>query len=240
MGYKCEKRAVHGKRYRTGPRNRVGRSARSDRPSGGPAGFASVFPRSLLFDFLLWSENLKGSLNKENVVSRVFLFGLFIWSNWELGNPSHLAFFCTHTAAMVFPKSVELKQGVEEPSMEKAKRCELKLPVEIKRTACIRCGGRVPTRAIASCNPDKEEKVPTPVRRPMHIRGMKRKDYKEVSPEPKDYGDSDYSDDRCPSSWAAARRDDNDLCIWDSLIMLPTEAPLPVSEAGGVSNGGPA
>jgi hypothetical protein len=32
---------------------------------------------------------------------------------------------------------------------------------------------------------------------------MKRKDYKEVSPEPKDYGDRDYSDDRSPSSWAA-------------------------------------
>jgi hypothetical protein len=39
---------------------------------------------------------------------------------------------------------------------------------------------------------------------------MKRKDYKEVSPEPKDYGGSDYSDDRSPSSWAAAGRDDND------------------------------
>jgi hypothetical protein len=44
---------------------------------------------------------------------------------------------------------------------------------------------------------------------------MKRKDYKEVSPEPKDYGGSDYSDDRSPSSWAAAGRDDNDLYIWD-------------------------
>jgi hypothetical protein len=40
---------------------------------------------------------------------------------------------------------------------------------------------------------------------------MKRKDYKEVSPEPKDYGDSDYSDDRRPSSWAAAGKEDNDL-----------------------------
>jgi hypothetical protein len=40
---------------------------------------------------------------------------------------------------------------------------------------------------------------------------MKRKDYKEVSLEPKDYGGSDYSDDRSPSSWAAAGRDDNDL-----------------------------
>jgi hypothetical protein len=44
---------------------------------------------------------------------------------------------------------------------------------------------------------------------------MKRKDYEEVSPEPKDYGGSDYSDDRSPSSWAAAGRDDNDQYIWD-------------------------
>jgi hypothetical protein len=87
---------------------------------------------------------------------------------------------------MVSPKSIELKQRAEEPSMEEAKRCELKLHVEIKRTARIRCGGRVPTRAIASRNPIKEEKVPTPVRRSPRIRGMKRKDYKEVSPEPKD------------------------------------------------------
>jgi hypothetical protein len=100
----------------------------------------------------LWSENFKGSLNKENEVPRVFLFGLFIWPNWELGNRSHLAFFCTHAVAMVSPRSVELKQGAEEPSMEEGKRCELKLPVEIKRTACIRCGGRVPTGAIISCN----------------------------------------------------------------------------------------
>jgi hypothetical protein len=153
----------------------------------------------LLFVFLLRSENFKGSLNKENEVSRVFLFGLFIWPNWELGNPSHLAIFYTHVAAMVSPRSVELKQGAKEPSMEEAKRCELKLPVKIKRTARIRGGGRVLTGAIASRNPVKEEKVPTPVRRSARIRGMKRKDYKEVSPEPKDYGDSDYSDDRSPS-----------------------------------------
>jgi hypothetical protein len=68
--------------------------------------------------------------------------------------------------------------------MEEVKRCELKLPVEIKRTARIRCGGRVLTRAIASRNPVEEKKVPTPVRRSARIRGMKRKDYKQVSPEP--------------------------------------------------------
>jgi hypothetical protein len=75
--------------------------------------------------------------------------------------------------------------------MEEAKRCEIKLPVEIKRTARIRCGGRVPTGAIAPRNPIEGEKVPTPVRRSARIQGMKRKDYKEVSPEPKDYGGSD-------------------------------------------------
>jgi hypothetical protein len=154
------KRAVHGKRDRPGPRNRVGRPAQWCPDSGSPR----FFPGMLLFDFLLWSENFKGSLNKENAVSRVFLFGLFIWPNWELGNPTHLAIFCTHAAPMVSPRSVELKQGTKEPSMEETKRCELKLPVEIKRTACIRCGERVPTGAIASRNPIKEEKVPTPVR----------------------------------------------------------------------------
>jgi N-acetyl-gamma-glutamylphosphate reductase len=70
---------------------------------------------------------------------------------------------------MVSLKSVELKQGAEEPSMEEAKRCELKLPVEIRRAARIRCGGCVPTGAIASRNPVKEENVLTPVRRSARI-----------------------------------------------------------------------
>jgi hypothetical protein len=94
--------------------------------------------------------------------------------------------------------------------MEEAMRCELKLPV--KGTTRIRCRGRVPTGALASRNPVEGEKVPTPVRSSARIQGIKRKDYKEVSPEPKDYGDSDYSDDRSPSSWAAAGRDHDD---WD-------------------------
>jgi hypothetical protein len=62
--------------------------------------------------------------------------------------------------------------------MEEAKRCELKLPVEIRRTVHIHCGRCVPTGAIASRNPVEEEKVPTLVRRSAHIQGMKRKDYK--------------------------------------------------------------
>jgi hypothetical protein len=123
--------------------------------------------------------------------------------------------------------------------MEEAKRCELKLPVEIKRTARIRCGGCVPTGAIASRNPVEGEKVPTPVRRSACIQGMKRKDYKEVSPEPKDYGGSNYSDDRSPSSWAAAGRYDNDLYIWDEVAQKKTpEGPNGSGNDGGDDNGG--
>jgi hypothetical protein len=133
-------------------------------------------PELLLFDFLLRSENFKGSLKKENEVPRVFLFRLFIWPNWELGNQPLQAIFCTLAAAIVSPRSLELKQEAKEPSMEEAMRCELKLPV--KRTARICCRGRVLTGALASRNP---------------IEG----------------------DDRSPSSWAAAGRDDNDLYIWD-------------------------
>jgi hypothetical protein len=124
--------------------------------------------------------------------------------------------------------------------MEEAKRCELKLPVEIKRTARICCGGSVPTGAIASRNPVEEEKVPTPVRRSAHIRGMKRKDNKEVSPDPKDYGDSGYSDDRSLSSWAATGRDDNDLYIWEEVPKEKTpEGPNDGgNDGGGDDNGG--
>jgi hypothetical protein len=134
---------------------------------------------------------------------------------------------------MVSPKSVELKQGAKEPSMEEARRCELKLPVEIKRTARIRCGGRVPTEAVASRNPVKEENVPTPVRRSERIRGMKQKDYKEVSPQPKDYRGSDYSNDRSPSSWAVAGRDDNDLYYWEE---VPKEKTPEGPNGGGTGN----
>jgi hypothetical protein len=63
---------------------------------------------------------------------------------------------------MASPRSLELKQGAKDPSMEEVKRCELKLPVEIKRTARIHCGGRVPTGAIASLNSVEEEKCDAP------------------------------------------------------------------------------
>jgi hypothetical protein len=63
---------------------------------------------------------------------------------------------------------------------------------------------------------------------------MKRKDYKEMSPEPKDYGDSDYSDDRSPSSWAAAGRNDNDLYVWEEVLKEKT----PEGPNGGGNNDG--
>jgi hypothetical protein len=67
---------------------------------------------------------------------------------------------------------------------------------------------------------------------------MKRKDYKEVSPEPKDYGGSDYSDDHSPSSWAAARRDDNDLYIWDEVPKEKTPEGLNDGGNDGSDDGG--
>jgi hypothetical protein len=104
-------RAVHEKPDRPGPRDRVGRPAQSDRPRWVPAAIDPGFlPELLLFDFLLQSENFKGSLNKENEVPRVFLFGLFVWPNWELGNQSLTTIFCIHAAAIVSPRSLELKQ----------------------------------------------------------------------------------------------------------------------------------
>jgi hypothetical protein len=135
---------------------------------------------------------------------------------------------------MLSPKSVKSKQSAKEPSMEEAKRCELKLPMEIKRTVHIRFGGRISTGAIASCNPVKEENVPTPVRRSARIRGMKRKDYKEVLPEPKDYGGTDYSGDRSPSSWEATGRENNDLYYWEE---VPKEKTPEGPNCGGNSSG---
>jgi hypothetical protein len=64
---------------------------------------------------------------------------------------------------------------------------------------------------------------------------MKRKDYKEVSPEPKDYGDSDYSDDCSPSSWAFAKKDDNDLYILEE---VPKEKTPEGPNGGGNDDGG--
>jgi hypothetical protein len=64
---------------------------------------------------------------------------------------------------------------------------------------------------------------------------MKRKDFKEVLPEPKDYGGSDCSDDRSPSSLAAAERDDSDLYCWDE---QPKERTPEGPNGAGDDNGG--
>jgi hypothetical protein len=63
---------------------------------------------------------------------------------------------------------------------------------------------------------------------------MKRKDYKEVSPEPKDYGGSDYSYDRSPTSWAASGRNDNDLYYWKE---VPKEKTPEGPNGGGNDDG---
>ena len=66
---------------------------------------------------------------------------------------------------MTSPRSEEIKLGAEKPlKLEEAKRCDLKPTMEIKRTARIRCGGRVLTGPIASRHHVKEE-VSTPIRR---------------------------------------------------------------------------
>jgi hypothetical protein len=67
-----------------------------------------------------------------------------------------------------------------------------------------------------------------------HLR-HEEKDYKEVSPEPKDYGGSDYSDDRSPSSLAATGREDNDLYYW---VELPKEKCPEGTNSGGNDDGG--
>jgi hypothetical protein len=64
---------------------------------------------------------------------------------------------------------------------------------------------------------------------------MKRKDYNEVSPEPEDYGGSDYSDDRSPSSWAAVGREDNDFYYWEE---VPKEKTPEGTNGGGNDDGG--
>jgi hypothetical protein len=67
---------------------------------------------------------------------------------------------------------------------------------------------------------------------------MKKKDYKEVSPEPKDYGGSDYSDDRSPRLWAVAKRDDNDLYYWEEVPKeKTTEGPNGDSNDDGGDDG---
>jgi hypothetical protein len=119
--------------------------------------------------------------------SRAFLLRLFKGTRLQLKNPSQLTSFCPQVAAMTSQRSKGIKLGAEKLlKSEEAKRCELKPTMEIMRTTSMWCGGRVPTGSIASRHHVKEE-VSTPVRRSERLWGMKRKDNKEDSPEPKDY-----------------------------------------------------
>jgi hypothetical protein len=56
-----------------------------------------------------------------------------------------------------------------------------------------------------------------------------------VSPELKDYRGSYYSDDRSPSSWATAGREDNDLYYWEE---VPKEKTPEGPNDGGNPNEG--
>jgi hypothetical protein len=68
---------------------------------------------------------------------------------------------------------------------------------------------------------------------------MKRKDYKEVSPEPKDYGDSDYSTIVARARGRPRGRDDNDLYIWEEVpkVKTPEGANGDGNDDGGDDNG---
>jgi hypothetical protein len=109
---------------RTGPAPETGWAGRPSLtgPVGSRRRTSPIFAR--IAPFRLPSsvrKFFKGSLKKENEVPRVFLFGLFIWPNWELRNQSHQVIFCIHIAAIVSLRSLELKLEAKEPSMEDAK-----------------------------------------------------------------------------------------------------------------------
>jgi len=87
-------------------------------------------------------------------------------------------------------------------------------------------GGRAPRGRITDRNPviiisDDEDTFEAPQvivlpRRSSRLLGVKRKDYNEKTPEPKDYGgDSDWEDDRSNASWGATGRHDDDDFAWE-------------------------
>jgi hypothetical protein len=66
--------------------------------------------------------------------------------------------------------------------------------------------------------------------------GDEEKGLQEETPEPKDYGGSDYSDNRNPSSWAATGRDDSNLYYWKEVPKEPT--PEGTNGGGDPNDGG--
>jgi hypothetical protein len=75
---------------KTGPNRPANRGRPASRPGPigpeGPGGSSPlVSSETCVFDFLLWSENFKGSQEKENEVSRVFLPGYLIGRDGSSG-----------------------------------------------------------------------------------------------------------------------------------------------------------
>jgi hypothetical protein len=116
--------------------------------------------------------------------------------------------------------------------MEEVKRCELKLPVEIKRTARIRCGGRVPTGTIAT--PSKRRRSLLSFEGRHASKARSGRTTRRCRPSLRT-GGSDYSDDHSSSLWAAAGRDDNDLYIWEE---VPKEKTPEGPNGSGNDDGG--
>jgi hypothetical protein len=120
-----------------------------------------------------------------------------------------------------------------QPLLVEAKRCEAKAsPKKFNTQARMSVGGKglqwcnerlaQAQRVVVIISSDEDEgekrqdkKPPTP-RRSLHLLGVKRKNYIEHTPEPKDYaGDSDWESIMSPGSWGATGRDyDDDWPGW--------------------------
>jgi hypothetical protein len=97
--------------------------------------------------------------------------------------------------------------------MEEAKQCELKLPVEIQEDHPHPLRRACPDRSYCISQPHQGGEGPySRLKVGTHPR-HEAEGLQEGVTRPKDYVGSDYSDDRRPSSWATAGRDDNDLYI---------------------------
>ena len=120
-----------------------------------------------------------------------------------------------------------------QPLLVEAKRCEAKAPPKKFNTqARMSVGGKglqwcnerlaQAQRVVVVISSDEDEgekrqdKKPPAPRRSLRLLGVKRKNYIEHTPEPKDYaGDSDWESIMSPGSWGATGRDyDDDWPGW--------------------------
>ena len=118
------------------------------------------------------------------------------------------------------------------PLLVEAKRCEAKAPPKKFNTqARMSVGGKgllwckkklaqAQREVVVISDEDegekRQDKEPPAPRRSLRLLGVKRKNYIEHTPEPKDYaGDSDWESYMSPGSWGAAGRDyDDDWPGW--------------------------